>query len=112
MWDYYPQSRHGHCITKYPRGYPAVREEGDSAESCREGERPVLRVPVHETSPAGRTLHRARMRVAHVQRHFSLRGQFGDYAAWFARKSYENLATQPGPEDTAIAPSERATRRW
>jgi len=38
--------------------------------------------------------------------------QFGDYAAWFARKSYEHLAARPGPEDTAIAPGERATRRW
>jgi hypothetical protein len=38
--------------------------------------------------------------------------QLGDYATWFARKSYELLATQPGPEDTAIALSERATRRW
>jgi isopenicillin N synthase-like dioxygenase len=38
--------------------------------------------------------------------------QFGDYAAWFARKSYEHLATRPGSDDTAIAPGERATRRW
>jgi isopenicillin N synthase-like dioxygenase len=37
---------------------------------------------------------------------------FGDYAIWFARKSYEHLATQPGPDDTAIAPGARATRRW
>ncbi len=37
---------------------------------------------------------------------------FGDYAIWFARKSYEHLATQPGPDDAAIAPGERATRRW
>jgi isopenicillin N synthase-like dioxygenase len=38
--------------------------------------------------------------------------QFGDYAAWFAQKSYEHLATRPGPDDAAIAPGERATRRW
>jgi isopenicillin N synthase-like dioxygenase len=38
--------------------------------------------------------------------------QFGDYAAWFARKSYEHLATRPGPDDAAIAPGDRATRRW
>ena len=38
--------------------------------------------------------------------------QFGEYAVWFARKSYEHLATQPGPDDTAIAPGDRATRRW
>jgi isopenicillin N synthase-like dioxygenase len=38
--------------------------------------------------------------------------QFGDYAAWFARKSYEHLATRPGPNDAAIAPGDRATRRW
>ena len=38
--------------------------------------------------------------------------QFGDYAAWFAGKSYEHLATRPGPDDAAIAPGERATRRW
>jgi isopenicillin N synthase-like dioxygenase len=37
---------------------------------------------------------------------------FGDYAIWFARKSYEHLASRPGPADTAIAPGERATRRW
>jgi isopenicillin N synthase-like dioxygenase len=37
---------------------------------------------------------------------------FGDYAIWFARKSYEHLATQPGPDDATIAPGERATRRW
>ena len=38
--------------------------------------------------------------------------QFGDYAAWFAQKSYEHLATRPGPDDAAIAPGDRATRRW
>jgi isopenicillin N synthase-like dioxygenase len=38
--------------------------------------------------------------------------RFGDYAAWFAGRSYEHLASRPGPDDAAIAPGERATRRW
>ena len=38
--------------------------------------------------------------------------RFGDYAAWFAGKSYEHLASRPGPDDAAIAPGDRATRRW
>jgi isopenicillin N synthase-like dioxygenase len=37
---------------------------------------------------------------------------FADYAVWFARKSYQHLAIQPGPDDATVAPGERATRRW
>jgi len=37
---------------------------------------------------------------------------FGDYAIWFARKSYEHMAQQPALADTEIAPGTRATRRW
>jgi isopenicillin N synthase-like dioxygenase len=37
---------------------------------------------------------------------------FGDYAVWFARKSYEHMAREPARADAEIAPGARATRRW
>ena len=37
---------------------------------------------------------------------------FGDYAIWFARKSYEHMAQQPALADAEIAPDARATMRW
>ena len=37
---------------------------------------------------------------------------FGDYAIWFARKSYEHMAQQPALADAEIAPGARATMRW
>ncbi len=38
--------------------------------------------------------------------------KFGDYAIWFARKSYEHMAQQPALADAEVAPGARATRRW
>ena len=38
--------------------------------------------------------------------------KFGDYAIWFARKSYEHMAQQPALDDAEIAPGARATMRW
>ena len=38
--------------------------------------------------------------------------KFGDYAIWFARKSYEHMAQQPALADAEIAPGARATMRW
>ena len=38
--------------------------------------------------------------------------KFGDYAIWFARKSYEHMAQQPALADAEIAPGARATKRW
>ena len=38
--------------------------------------------------------------------------KFGDYAIWFARKSYEHMAQQPALADAEIAPGSRATMRW
>ena len=37
---------------------------------------------------------------------------FGDYAIWFARKSYEHLAREAALADAEIAPGPRATMRW
>ena len=37
---------------------------------------------------------------------------FGDYALWFARKSYEHMANEPALPDAVIAPGTRATARW
>ena len=37
---------------------------------------------------------------------------FGDYAIWFARKSYEHMAREPALDDAEIAPGVRATMRW
>lgn len=36
----------------------------------------------------------------------------GDYAIWFARKTYEHMAKTPALPDTAVAPGARATARW
>jgi isopenicillin N synthase-like dioxygenase len=38
--------------------------------------------------------------------------KFGDYAIWFARKSYEHMAQQPALADAKVAPGARATKRW
>jgi isopenicillin N synthase-like dioxygenase len=38
--------------------------------------------------------------------------RFGDYALWFARKTYEHMANEPALPDAAIAPGIRATARW
>jgi isopenicillin N synthase-like dioxygenase len=38
--------------------------------------------------------------------------RFGDYALWFARKSYEHMANEQAPPEAAIAPGSRATTRW
>ena len=38
--------------------------------------------------------------------------KFGDYAIWFARKSYEHMALEPALADAEIAPGARATMRW
>jgi isopenicillin N synthase-like dioxygenase len=38
--------------------------------------------------------------------------RFGDYAIWFARKSYEHMAGEPALADAEVAPGARATRRW
>src|SRR6516165_7835698 len=38
--------------------------------------------------------------------------RFGDYALWFARKSYEHMAHEPALPDTVVAPGARATARW
>ena len=38
--------------------------------------------------------------------------RFGDYALWFARKTYEHMANEPALPDAAIVPGVRATRRW
>jgi isopenicillin N synthase-like dioxygenase len=37
---------------------------------------------------------------------------FGDYAIWFASKSYEHMAREPSLADAEIAPGARATMRW
>jgi isopenicillin N synthase-like dioxygenase len=38
--------------------------------------------------------------------------RFGDYALWFARKSYQHMANAPALPDAEIAPGARATARW
>jgi len=38
--------------------------------------------------------------------------RLGDYALWFARKSYEHMAEEPALPDAVIAPGGRATARW
>ena len=38
--------------------------------------------------------------------------RFGDYALWFARKSYGHMANEPGLPDAVVAPGVRATARW
>ena len=38
--------------------------------------------------------------------------RFGDYAVWFARKTYQHMADTPALADHLVAPGERATTRW
>jgi isopenicillin N synthase-like dioxygenase len=38
--------------------------------------------------------------------------RFGDYALWFARKTYDHMAQEPSLPDAAISPGARATARW
>jgi isopenicillin N synthase-like dioxygenase len=38
--------------------------------------------------------------------------RFGDYALWFARKSYEHMANEPALPDAVVEPGARATARW
>ena len=38
--------------------------------------------------------------------------RFGDYALWFARKSYAHMAHEPALPDAVVAPGARATARW
>jgi isopenicillin N synthase-like dioxygenase len=38
--------------------------------------------------------------------------KFGDYALWFAAQRYEHMAKVQAPDETQIAPGERATARW
>lgn len=38
--------------------------------------------------------------------------RFGDYALWFARRSYEHMAHEPAPPVAVVAPGARATARW
>ncbi len=37
---------------------------------------------------------------------------FGDYALWFASKSYQHMANEPALPDAVVAPGARATARW
>lgn len=39
----------------------------------------------------------------------TLRIRFGDYALWFARKSYEHMAHAPALPDAVVASGARAT---
>jgi len=38
--------------------------------------------------------------------------RFGDYALWFASKSYQHMANEPALPDGVVAPGARATARW
>ena len=38
--------------------------------------------------------------------------RFGDYALWFASRSYHHMANEPALPDAVVAPSVRATARW
>jgi len=38
--------------------------------------------------------------------------RFGDYALWFASKSYQHMANEPALPDAVVAPGPRATARW
>ncbi len=38
--------------------------------------------------------------------------RFGDYALWFASKSYQHMANEPAPPDAVVAPGARATEGW
>jgi hypothetical protein len=37
---------------------------------------------------------------------------FGDYALWFAHKSYEHMADEPALPNAVVVPGARATARW
>jgi isopenicillin N synthase-like dioxygenase len=38
--------------------------------------------------------------------------RFGDYALWFAQKSYQHMAHEPALPESVVAPGARATARW
>jgi isopenicillin N synthase-like dioxygenase len=38
--------------------------------------------------------------------------RFGDYALWFASKSYQHMANEPALPDATVAPGARATAHW
>jgi isopenicillin N synthase-like dioxygenase len=38
--------------------------------------------------------------------------RFGDYALWFACRSYDHMAHEPALPDAVAAPGARATARW
>jgi isopenicillin N synthase-like dioxygenase len=38
--------------------------------------------------------------------------RFGDYALWFASKSYQHMADEAALPDAVVAPGARATARW
>ena len=38
--------------------------------------------------------------------------RFGDYALWFASKSYQHMANEAALPDAVVAPGARATARW
>ena len=38
--------------------------------------------------------------------------RFGDYALWFASKSYQHMADESALPDAVVAPGARATARW
>jgi isopenicillin N synthase-like dioxygenase len=38
--------------------------------------------------------------------------RFGDYALWFASKSYQHMANEPALPDAVVTPGARATARW
>jgi hypothetical protein len=52
-----------------------------------------------------------RRRAGHQQGRSCPPIALGDYAIWFARKSYEHMARVPAPADAEIAPGARATMR-
>ena len=51
--------------------------------------------------------HRTQMSLADID---AIR--FGDYALWFASKSYQHMANEPALPDGVVAPGARATARW
>jgi isopenicillin N synthase-like dioxygenase len=46
----------------------------------------------------------------HPEKYPSIR--FGDYALWFASKSYQHIANEAALPDAVVAPGARATARW
>jgi isopenicillin N synthase-like dioxygenase len=38
--------------------------------------------------------------------------RFGDYALWFASKSYQHMANEAALPEAVVAPGARATARW